>query len=151
MVQLKIREWIGKYRYVLLILLAGLALMLLPTSSGKSEMPTVPEPEPETMESRLEKILSRIQGAGQVAVMLTEADGGEVVYQTDGEGGDTVLVTDSARNEQGLVRTSRPPVYQGAIVVCSGADSPSVCLAITEAVADVTGLGMDRITVLKLE
>lgn len=148
--QLKITAWIKKYRLVLAVLLAGIGLMLLPTqnTADVTEKPTQPQV---TVEARLEKILARIDGAGEVAVMLTEASGEEVIYQTDGEGTNTVLVTDANRNEQGLVRSRQPPLYRGAIVVCSGADSAAVRLAVVEAVANVTGLGTDKITVLKME
>lgn len=151
MEQLKVTLWMKKNRYVLLVLLAGMALMLLPSGTKAGEEPETPEIQTEDMESRLEEILSRIQGAGEVAVMLTESGGEEIVYQTDGDGADTVLVTDADRNEQGLVRTREPPTYRGAIVVCSGADSAAVRLAVVEAVANVTGLGTDKITVLKME
>ena len=152
MVQLKVREWIQKYRYVLLILLAGMVLMLLPgPSDAMEEGPEMTVPQAEDPQTRLERILSRIQGAGEVAVMLTEESGEQIIYQTDGDGADTVLISDASRNEQGLVRMRQPPVYRGAIVVCAGADSAAVRLAITEAVANVTGLGMDKITVLKME
>lgn len=150
--QLKIGLWLKKYRYVLIILLVGLMLMLLPQE--RTEQPSVQTAESEVepdMETRLAQILTRIQGAGEVAVMLTEADGEEIIYQTDGEDADTVLVTDAERSEHGLIRTRQPPVYQGAIVVCAGADSAAVRLAIVEAVANVTGLGSDKITVLKME
>lgn len=148
--QLKITAWIKKYRLVLAVLLAGIGLMLLPTHDTADVTEKLTQPQV-TVEARLEKILARIDGAGEVAVMLTEASGEEVIYQTDGEGADTVLVTDANRNEQGLVRSRQPPVYRGAIVVCSGADSAAVRLAVVEAVANVTGLGTDKITVLKME
>lgn len=152
MEQVKIVRWLGKYRYLLLVLLAGLALMLLPTAQLTQPEPQTQQPQPEDdMETRLERILSRIQGAGEVAVMLTESGGEEVLYQTDGEGADTVLITDADRNQQGLVRTRQPPTYRGAIVVCTGADSAAVRLAVVEAVSNVTGLGTDKITVLKME
>lgn len=153
MERVNIGDWLRKYKYVLLVLLAGLMLMLLPGGSEEKPEPVVEasEPSEEDMETRLERILTRVQGAGTVAVMLTESSGEEVVYQTDGEGGDTVLVSDAQRNEQGLVRTREPPTYLGAIIVCEGADSASVRLAVVEAVANVTGLGTDRITVLKME
>lgn len=148
----KIRGWVLKYRYVLLVLLAGLALMLLPVSTETEPVTAAPMPDTkEDMEARLEGILSRISGAGEVAVMLTESAGETVLYQTDGPDGDTVLVTDAQRNEAGLVRSREPPRYLGAIVVCRGADSASVRLAIVEAVSNVTGLGSDRISVLKME
>ena len=41
------------------------------------------------------------------------------------------------------------PQYLGAVVVCDGADSPQVQLAVTQAVAQFTGLSTDRISVLK--
>ncbi|MBQ8238419.1 MAG: stage III sporulation protein AG [Oscillospiraceae bacterium] len=144
-------ELVRKYRYVLIVALAGLGLMLLPSQTEESPPPAVQAEEAPDMETRLESILSRISGAGEVAVMLTEASGEEIFYQTDSDGTDTVLVTDAERNERGLVRTRQPPTYQGAVVVCSGADSATVRLAVVEAVSNVTGLGSDKITVLKMK
>ena len=141
---------IGKYRYVLLVVLAGLALMLLPGRTEAPEPAATVLPEV-SLQSRLEEILSRVEGAGKVAVLLTEAQGGEVFYQTEGEDDKTVLITGADRSESGLVRTTQSPVYQGAVVVCQGADSPAVRLAVVEAVSNATGLGTDRITVLKME
>ena len=146
----RLKTAIGKYRYVLLVALAGLALMLLPTGAAE-ETPSPRAPAEESLEARLEAVLRRIDGAGEVAVLLTEEQGGEVFYQTEGEDGKTVLVTGADRSESGLVRTTRPPAYRGAVVVCRGADSPRVRLAVVEAVANATGLGTDRITVLKMK
>ena len=150
--QLKLRGLWQKYRCVLLVAAAGLGLMLLPGGErGDAPERTVTEAVEESMEQRLENILSRIQGAGEVAVLLTEARGGEIFYQTEGEDGKTVLVSGSDRSESGLVRTTMPPSYLGAVVVCRGADSPRVRLEVVNAVANATGLGTDRITVLKME
>ena len=146
----RLKDFLGKYRYVLLVALAGIVLMLLPGGEKTAE-PAQPLPTSESLESRLEAVLRRIDGAGDVAVLLTEAQGGETFYQTEGEDEKTVLITGTDRSESGLVRTSRAPVYQGAVVVCRGADSPAVRLAIVEAVANATGLGTDRITVLKMK
>ena len=63
----------------------------------------------------------------------------------------TVIVTDSQRCESGLIRQINPAAYKGAIVVCQGADSSAVRLAITQAVAKITGLGTDNICVLKMK
>ena len=139
-----------KYRYVLLAALAGLALMVIP--GGPEETEPVPAVSvEESLESRLEAILSRIDGAGEVRLLLTEDRGGEVFYQTEGENGKTVLISGADRSESGLVRTTQPPSYRGAVVVCRGADSAAVRLAVVEAVANATGLGTDRITVLKMK
>ncbi|MFR6424441.1 MAG: hypothetical protein ACLUNO_01710 [Oscillospiraceae bacterium] len=45
-----------------------------------------------------------------------------------------------------LLRTVSPQ-YLGAVVVCDGADAPQVQLAVTQAVAQFTGLSTDRISV----
>lgn len=162
-VKSKIGDIVGKYRYVLLILVIGVALMLIP---GKSEQPantelaTQPQAEQSDITQQLQQILTKIDGAGRVEVMLTVASGEQTVYQYDddfsgGETGstrrDTVIVTDANRGQSGLIQQINPPVYQGAIVVCQGADSASVRLNIIEAVSKVTGLGTDRISVLKMK
>ena len=88
-----------KYRYVLLVALAGLALMLLP--AGTEEVEPAPAVATEvSLESRLETILSRIDGAGEVKVVLTEDRGGEVFYQTEGEDGEVRL--GNWREENGI-------------------------------------------------
>ena len=146
----RLKAILMKYRYVLLAALAGLALMVIP--GGPEETEPVPAVSvEESLESRLEAILSRIDGAGEVRLLLTEDRGGEVFYQTDGENGKTVLISGADRSESGLVRTTQPPSYRGAVVVCRGADSAAVRLAVVEAVANATGLGTDRITVLKMK
>ena len=109
----------------------------------------------------LEEILAQIAGVGKVRVMLTEVAGSETIYQTDEDRNqssdseslrsETVLVSDSDRTEKGLVRTIVPPVYLGAIIVCQGGDSPVVRLSIVQAVSNVTGIGTDRITVVKMK
>lgn len=144
------------YKYPILILLAGLALVLLPPAREEPEAQTADVTAPaESMEQRLEGILSQIAGAGTVQVMLTEEAGRQTLYQTDIQSDDsrrtedTVLVEDASRTENGLVRQTLEPVYRGAVVLCDGADQSAVRLAIVNAVASVTGLGADRICVLK--
>ena len=43
------------------------------------------------------------------------------------------------------------PINQGAVVVCQGAGSSAVRLAVTEAVAALTGLSTEKITVVQWE
>lgn len=150
-------EYIKKYRYFLLVLLAGILLMSLPERD--SEAYVSPEPvqtEPDLQES-LADILSMVQGAGKVQVLLTQAAGEEIRYQTDDQTTpesirrETVLTANSEREEQGLVKQVNPPVYQGAIILCQGADNANVRLSIVNAVKSVTGLSADHIAVLKMK
>lgn len=154
-----------KYRYVLLVLAAGMILLLLPekkTQESVTPQTVVEEKQgSENLQDALEEILGKIEGAGKVRVLLTEAAGERVTYQTDenlttGESSsdmrrETVILSDASRSEKGLVQQVHPPVYQGAVIVCQGADRAAVRLAIVEAVANATGLSTDKISVLKMK
>lgn len=147
-----------KYRYGIWILIIGLVLMCIPSISQnraenkKTVEPVLQEPT-QSADAQLAEILSSIEGAGKVKVLLTISEGERTVYQTNVNGTQvsTVVVTDAQREQNGLVMQVISPVYLGAIVVCQGADSPKVRLAVVEAVSNVTGLGADRISVLKMK
>lgn len=146
---------ITKYRYVFFLLLAGILLLLLPDDTA--EPVPVPEEAPvqQELQLQLEEILQEISGVGKVRVLLTEAAGGDTIYQVDTDrnqsGVDTVIVMNSQREELGLIKQIIPPVYRGAVVVCQGAEQAGVRLAVVEAVKSVTGLTSDCITVLKMK
>ena len=159
-----IPKWISKYKYAVLVLLIGLGLLLIPTQEHTAEQVTVPDQPTNitlTLEESLANTLRMLDGAGEVHVLLTVASGEEFLYQTNDSSTttqdstdikkETVTVTDSQRNETGLIRQINPPVYLGAIILCQGADNPMVQLAITQAVSRITGLGADRISVLKMK
>ena len=151
-----------KYRLVLLIVLAGLLLMLLPGGSGQETEEVRQERETfslEETERRMEEILSRIEGTGKLQLMLTlksgsqlylaedtdeSADGEEVQVQRE-----TVTLHRGSGYEDVVITRQIYPMYQGALVVCQGADKAAVRLAVTEAVAALTGLSSDKITVVK--
>ena len=161
---LKIRErvpgFMRRYWYVFLIVAAGMLLMAIPSEEQEAaEAPAQAATESApTLSQELEEILSQIRGAGKVKLLLTQASGESILYQTDedisADGSvrtETVLITDAQRAQQGLVCRVDPPVYLGAVVVCQGGDDPVVKLAVVEAVSSVTGLGADKITVLKMK
>ena len=158
------QEFFRKYRWAAVVLLAGLALMLMPT---RSQPKTVSVPAEQAVQEgselagELEELLSRVEGAGKVKVLLSEAVGESVLYQTDEAYSrsdtaeerklETVIVTASDRSQTGLVRRRDPPLYLGAIVLCQGADSAAVRLAMVDAVGSITGLSSDKISVLKMK
>ena len=111
----------------------------------------------------MEEILSTMSGVGQAKVLLTVDTNGEQQLAQNTElaySGDTaapedysrrseaVLVNGSEGDEAVVIRTQYP-TYRGALVVCQGGDRAEVQLAVTEAVAALTGLSADRITVAK--
>ena len=159
----KIMGAVKKYRYALLVLLIGIVLLTFPIKNESQSLEqTVSVPETTCDETeRLEQILGYIQGTGKLKLYLSSATGERINYQTDddiitGESSsdihrDTVIISGADRVESGLITQIDPPKYLGAVVVCQGADSATVRLAIVEAVSKATGLGSDKITVLKMK
>ncbi len=159
----KVKELFGKFKYALIILLVGIVLLLIPEKKPQEiQNTTAAQPEKQNIQlDALREILQSVEGAGEVQVLLSTAMGEETIYQTnqdtsaasqgDSKKIETVIISDADRNENGLVAQVNPPVYLGAIVVCQGANSPTVRLALTQAVAKITGLGTDNICILKMK
>jgi stage III sporulation protein AG len=159
-----LRNFALKHRYAIFVLALGLILLTLPSKETKQDNTidkgdTVTQSFQRLENEALEEILRNIEGAGDVKVLLSIKKGESYYFQEDstrsaGESGTTqiktVIVTDAQHNESGLIKQVNPPIYQGAIVVCEGADSPSVKLSIIQAVSKITGLGSDDICVLKM-
>ena len=76
------------------------------------------------LETRLTALISRVEGAGKTAVMVTLESGSESIYATD-----TVL---------------------GVAVVCEGGGSAAVQSRVTALVQALTGIGTNHITVAKM-
>lgn len=150
-----------KYKYVGLVVLAGLALMLLP---GKKSDAQTQEGggsfSLEDTERRMAELLGRMDGVGRVQVMLTLHSGETLSLAEDssatlGSGGDVrqdsqVLTVNRGSGKQEVVVTRRLyPTYQGAVVVCQGAGDSRVRLRVLETVSVLTGLSSDKISVVQ--
>lgn len=160
-----IKSLLAKYKYALAVLLVGLLLMMIPTRERITEETTESKPaeavQSVDLASELKDILCAIEDAGNVKVMLTVAEGERTLYQTDSTYSQsenntnsktqTILITDSERNQTGLIHQKNPPIYRGAVILAQGADEPTVRLAIVDAVSKATGLGADKISVLKMK
>ena len=59
--------------------------------------------------------------------------------------------SDEGYRQMPLVTKVTAPECLGALIVCSGGDDPEVKLRIVNAVCSLTGLGSDRVTILKME
>ena len=154
---------LDKYKYVLLILAAGVLLLLWPAGEKAQPAPDASQGAAEAfdlaaLEEKISRTLSQVEGAGKVTVTLTLKNGMEQVPATDrstsaGERenrvGEKTVVVSTGSGQEAVVRMQRYPVFQGALVVCEGADQAQVRLAMTQAVSALTGLGSDRITVCK--
>lgn len=155
----KIKDWIIRYKYALLVVLSGILLMLIPTGTGDRTASldhSEEEFDLETVEKNLEDFLANGAGVGRVEVMLTLERSSQVVYMTEesiriSEGGSDetreVSKASSSGDDIPLVKETLYPQYRGACILCEGANQDGVRLWITQTVSSLLGLGSDRIVV----
>ena len=151
-----------------------MVLILLPTGSRGDETPAKSDTEPSVsfslseQEAHIAQALSKIAGAGEVTVVLTLKSGMEQILATDesasgttrGEEASsessmetkstTVIVSSGSSVESPVTLKTVYPEYLGALVICQGADDPTVKFQLVKAVASLTGLGTDKIVVSKM-
>ena len=124
------------------------------------------------LEARLAQLLSRIEGAGEVQVMVTVSRSSELILQsdtsweestireTDSQGGsrdNTELREESQTVLTGGSGTSQPyvvgeimPQVEGVVVACEGGDRPTVQAEISAAVQALFDLAPHKIKVCKM-
>ncbi len=152
-------QQLTKYRYALGVLALGAVLMLLPSpQKTESAEPTGDPFDRLAVQREMEQILSKVDGAGALKLMLSVSSGSELELASDEsaqqEEGRAVrerkpLVLDSGSSERVVVTKSCYPGYTGALIVCEGAGNAAVRLSLTQAVSSLTGLTADKITVVK--
>ena len=154
-----INKRIFKIEYVLVIILVILLLFLFISSFKgfsffNSETETVNSNFENTMEEKLEKILSTIDGAGSVSVMISVDGTTEKQYlknsQTKKENGVEIIeeTTVLVSGKPFLTKENYPEVL-GVVVVCQGGENVKVKMAITEVITTVLPVTSENIRILK--
>lgn len=157
--------------------IAGIALILWPTSPAPSPSPapqkqstvTVPGSDSAAMETELSRLLSQISGVGAVQTKLTLKSDGAKVYATNervetrqtqekDQSGTTRNTTEQSTDRQ-LVLSNNAPVLEeskapeivGVLVIAEGAADPEVEENLSQAVTGLLGIPASRVTVLPME
>lgn len=121
------------------------------------------------LEKRLEKILSKIDGVGDVSVLLTYSESSKVVpiynmnsststtEENDTSGGKRTIQTEN--NEKDVITDSNSniitekvinPTIEGAIITAKGASNANIKGNIIDAVVAVTGIANHKIQVFEM-
>lgn len=173
----------------LIILLAGILIVViaLPSSNGKSQKNETDKVEKtvqkqndsqiasyvEEQEKRLEEILSRVQGVGDVEVMITLKSSKELIVEKDtpatssttkeedAEGGTRTTsdktTTEATVYEQDNNGSSTPyvvkelePEIEGVIVIAKGGDDPVVAKNISDAILALFHVEAHKIKIMRM-
>lgn len=112
------------------------------------------------IQQRLEGFLSSIEGAGKVRVFLKSGGEQRYVYATEGkksisenrtEAEEKYVMIGGSGGRSALVETVKAPEIEGAVILCSGYDMPSVREQIYRAASAALGISTGKIYVAKLE
>lgn len=147
-------------RQVKTVLAAGIGLLamllillseLLPSGKTPSAEPagqTVTEYQTQ-LETRLEKLISQMAGAGKTTVMITLENGEETLYALDTQSGQMQQQQTHVLLEDGtaLAETIYQPQVRGVAVLCEGGADVGVAARITELVSALLDLPSNRICV----
>lgn len=153
-----------KRRVNLLVAIGALGLLLLafsewfpePSTSVPAEKQHASEAIPQDyacqLEGRLRDLISHVEGAGAVEVMVTLENDSENVYATDEQtsADGSVSVNHVLLGDEGLLETTQTPQVLGVAVVCEGGDIAAVQSRISALVEVLTGVGANHVTVTKM-
>lgn len=128
-------------------------------SQPNDQSATMEESEEETyvayLEKKLEAVLAKMEGVGDVAVMITVSDTGENVVEKDTKKTENELDEETVYVENGsgtypYVQNEKMPTVEGVVVVAEGGGNARVASNISEAVQALLPVEAHRIKVVKM-
>lgn len=178
---LKSVEKLKKKDNLMILILVGVLLMVIsiPVDKEKKTIEEIPEEKVlveensvESLEMRLEKILSRVEGVGKVDVMITLKSSGEKIVEkdqessgnsseeTDSQGGsrktsdntkkeETVFYSGESGSSEPYVVKEMEPEIEGVLVISEGGDNALVAKNISEAILALFHIDAHKIKVMK--
>ena len=178
----KVRSLKGKKgldTIIIIIIIAAIAFIYFSSyvAPGGTEEPEPSDPitaQPETadVEQRLSEVLSSIQGAGKVEVMVTYESGTELVpavntqTQTDVEEQDNqngnqttksentsseLVTVQNDGNSEAVVLREDEPTVRGVVVIAQGANDVTVRMQLAQAVCTVLDVDQSNVEVFVMK
>lgn len=168
----KLKEIYNKYmntKGLVIILIIGVGLLVIPglgsgskkdkSQNGFKELQAIKiSTYEEETEKRLAKMLSTINGAKDVSVMITFSDTGKYVYSLDEESeqgkesrkdsSKPALKNDAGGGQSALLVKAELPQISGVLVTAVGADDSTVAENLTSAVKAVLDVKANRVRIL---
>lgn len=147
---MKLIEKLKNNRLIFFILIIGIALMLFPSQGGDGEKKITESglDYEKQLTEKTEEVLSLIEGAGKVKIVLTLEDKGTTYPVTEKSSGGERTVSSSGKL---AVSKENYPTVRGVVAVASGADNERVREDIINAIRAVTGAELHNIKVFKMK
>ena len=146
---------------VLLIILSETSEKKSKTKSNPSSSTPIGYDYEKELETRLESIISQIDGAGNVKVLVKTQGGEENRFALDsnfstGTDGDKkseskYVIINGENGEQGVLLNKNYPAVQGVIIVCQGGNDSRLKNEIINAVSALLGISKACVSVSKMK
>ncbi|MCD7732637.1 MAG: hypothetical protein LUH56_04290 [Oscillospiraceae bacterium] len=120
-------------------------------TSDSETIPDVSSEYAEELKLQLEEIISKIDGVGDVTVMLTIESSASYVYTTDIEKDELETKTETViiGNKEALIERIDNPQVSGVLVVCTGGDRAVIQEQVIKAVSTVLDIPSNKVYVAK--
>ena len=134
---------------ILILVVAVIVFTTLTDRETSGEMSSDSADYVQELETRLSKVLSKMEGAGEVSVFVTVASEGEKVLAVETEQGEdgTVTTTPILSGGEPIVLEELMPEITGVLIVAEGANDLSVRFNLLEAAASVLNINQSIIKV----
>ena len=164
----KIFGFIEKYKYMAVFVVLGIFLITFPTGDKKDDEVNAQKEytlDVKEFERKIADTLSECDGVGRVEVVLSIDSGSEYIYanesrkssrsdektnESDSDIKPSIMSEGSGKESPVLIKEIYPE-FRGAVVVCDGAASAKIRVEVSSAVAALTGLSSDKISIIKMK
>ena len=154
---------------ILLALMLGILFLAVGRSFSDAEEDAAGSPQTiaktemadRETERRMAEILSKVEGAGEVDVMLTfrQTEEKTIAHNETREESDetlrteqtAILLEDGDGATEPLILTETSPVVEGVVIAAQGADSPAVAAALNQAAQALLDVPAHKVAVLKMK
>ena len=168
---LKIKKIFLENKKPALVIIAGITAIILIAVSEKTDNTDIKKKSTsseayceqeyeETLEKRIEGIISKIDGVGNAEVLIKTESAEKYEYiknqssdlSEDSQSSESeYVIINEGSDEKCVIAKKDYPKIQGVIIVCQGGDNSKVQNDVTNAVASLLGVSTYNISVLKMK
>lgn len=154
-------KFFSNKRVFAIVLFAFVAGIIMLTSGGESVKNISTETSTNAIDSRLEEVLSQVEGAGKVKVLINYRQSGEKILAYDMESNTNAKDNSTENNSKSevvydgnkmpVVLKEYMPKVEGVIIVAQGGNVESVKRQLISGTVALLGIDEHKIEVLKMK
>lgn len=129
------------------LVIIGIVLILLSNYDFTSKSDYSPTLYTQTLESKIEEFLKRVDGIKDAKVILTLDTSNESVYAQNSSGLDYILTNDG----KPISVTEIYPTVRGVAIACTNGNKDEIKVKVTELISAYLGISSNRIEIVSID